>query len=87
MFIVSDTGAGIPQSEQAHIFEKFYRASNVQAQTTEGSGLGLSIAKALVELSGGRIGFTSTEGKGSAFWFTIPLAGTPARKGEVSLNA
>lgn len=70
---VKDTGLGIPKGEQAKIFEKFYRASNVKKVHTEGSGLGLYITKHIVEIHGGKIWFESVESKGTAFIFTLPI--------------
>jgi PAS domain S-box-containing protein len=70
---VSDSGIGIPQKEQSKIFERFFRASNVDQANTRGTGLGLSIANELVKLLNGKIGVESEEGKGSTFWITIPI--------------
>lgn len=70
VFWVRDTGIGIPPIEQARIFERFQQAENRQG----GSGLGLSVAKELVELHGGKIWVESEPGKGSSFFFTIPKA-------------
>ncbi|MFH1462337.1 MAG: HAMP domain-containing sensor histidine kinase [bacterium] len=72
-FEIQDNGAGIPKNDQKHIFQKFFRSGNALRNQTEGSGLGLYIAKFVVEKSGGKINFKSREGKGSTFWFTIPL--------------
>jgi len=66
---VSDTGPGIPLSEQPHIFDRFYKGSE---RRSGGTGLGLSITKSLVELHGGRIWVESEVGKGSTFYFTLP---------------
>lgn len=68
---VADTGIGIPPKDQGQIFGKLYRASNVQA--VNGNGFGLYVAKGGVEQQGGRIWFTSTEGKGTTFFVEIPL--------------
>ena len=70
---VKDTGLGIPKGEQARIFEKFFRASNIKNVYTEGSGLGLYITRHIVEIHGGKIWFESTEGKGATFIFTLPI--------------
>lgn len=70
----TDHGIGIPASQQKHIFERFFRAQNAVKMETDGSGLGLFIAKSIIEKQGGRIWFTSEEGQGSAFFCTIPLA-------------
>jgi signal transduction histidine kinase len=68
-FEVRDTGEGIPPEQQARIFEKFYRAPGAPAG---GAGLGLSIAKEIVQAHGGDIGVVSEPGRGSTFWFTLP---------------
>ncbi len=69
---VKDTGIGIPKDRINSIFNRFEQADINDKQAREGSGLGLSITKAYVEMLGGEIGVNSTEGKGSAFWCTIP---------------
>lgn len=70
---VKDSGIGIPRAKQEAIFECFAQADGSSSRTYEGVGLGLSIAKQLVELMGGRIGVESEPGKGSKFWFTVPM--------------
>jgi two-component system, OmpR family, phosphate regulon sensor histidine kinase PhoR len=69
---VQDTGKGIPQDEQARVFERFYRGSGFLEG--EGFGLGLSIAKRMVDVMGGRIGLRSEPGKGSTFWVSLRAA-------------
>jgi len=72
---ITDTGIGIPLTEQKHIFDTFYRASNVNEVSTTGAGLGLHITRSLVELQGGKIRCKSAPGQGASFIFTLPLAG------------
>ncbi len=71
---VSDTGEGIPAEDLPHILERFYRVDKSRARATGGSGLGLTIAKRLVEAHGGKITVQSELGKGSRFSFTLPIA-------------
>jgi signal transduction histidine kinase len=71
---VSDTGEGIPAADLPNIFERFYRVDRSRARATGGSGLGLTIAKRLVEAHGGKITVESQLGKGSRFSFTLPVA-------------
>lgn len=69
---VIDTGIGIPAEKHSEIFQKFKQVANPLQQSGVGSGLGLSIAKHIVEKLGGQIGFTSTPNQGSNFFFTLP---------------
>jgi len=70
---VEDTGIGIPPAAQGRIFERFVQADDSIRHRFGGTGLGLSISRTLIEALGGRIGVISTEGRGSSFWFEIPL--------------
>jgi len=72
-FSIRDSGIGIPEQEQKDIFKKFFWASNALKTNTEGNGLGLYIAKNIIEAHGGKIWFKSKDGEGSTFYFTIPL--------------
>ncbi|MCX6268637.1 MAG: response regulator [Bacteroidetes bacterium] len=72
-FIVKDSGIGISMKDQGHIFNNFIQGDNSNTRYHEGSGLGLSIAKGLTELLGGRIWIDSVVGEGSSFYFTIPI--------------
>jgi PAS domain S-box-containing protein len=71
-FFVEDTGIGVPEDQQETIFDRFIQADISNTRAFEGSGLGLSIAKAYVEMMGGKISLLSKEGKGSKFIFSIP---------------
>jgi signal transduction histidine kinase len=71
---VSDTGIGIPPEALEHIFSRYYQVNDKNKQTARGSGLGLHIAKKIVEGHGGRIWAESVVGSGSTFRFTLPLA-------------
>jgi signal transduction histidine kinase len=71
---VTDTGEGIPAEDLPYIFERFYRVDKSRARATGGSGLGLTIARRLVEAHGGKIEAQSEVGKGSRFSFTVPVS-------------
>jgi signal transduction histidine kinase len=73
-FEVSDQGPGIPAEHQSELFQKFYR---VPGSPAGGSGLGLFIARGIVQAHGGRIGVTSEPGQGATLWFTVPAAPEP----------
>jgi two-component system phosphate regulon sensor histidine kinase PhoR len=70
---VADTGIGIPQAEQARIFERFYRVDAARSREAGGTGLGLSIARHIMEAHGGRLWVESAVGEGSRFHFSIPV--------------
>ena len=72
-FEVSDTGIGIPTRQQSKIFESFTQADTSTTRRYGGSGLGLTIAKHMVEIMGGHLSFQSTENVGSRFWFDLSL--------------
>jgi signal transduction histidine kinase len=76
---VTDTGEGIPTKDLPNIFERFYRVDKSRTRATGGSGLGLTIAKRLVEAHGGKIEVQSEPGKGSRFSFTISVAEQDSR--------
>jgi signal transduction histidine kinase len=74
-FSVADNGPGLAEDEVEHVFERFWRAQSGETQEVGGTGVGLAIVKSLVELHGGRISAESTQGKGTTFTFTLPIAG------------
>jgi signal transduction histidine kinase len=69
---VCDTGEGIRAEDLSHIFEQFYRGEKSRSRATGGAGLGLAIAKGIVEAHGGHIGVESPDGQGTRFFFTLP---------------
>lgn len=75
LFRVKDRGKGIAESELKHVFKPFYRGKGAQENQVQGSGLGLSLVKSIVESFGGRIGVESTPGEGSTFWVQLNRAG------------
>ena len=81
---VADTGKGIPQEAMAHMFEKFYRVADTE-NTATGTGLGLPIARKIIEALGGEMGVKSTPGVGSTFYFTLPLPNAIPRKKTTGL--
>lgn len=82
---VHDTGIGVPKAEQAHLFTKFFRASNARKQRPDGTGVGLFLAKKVVTAHGGSMIFESRQGEGSTFGFRLPvkrLSNAPANDAE-----
>ena len=85
---IRDEGIGIAPEDQARLFTKFYRVDSSLTREIGGTGLGLSICKSIIELLGGEVGVESEQGKGSTFWFTLPLASerhvrTPSLEGPL----
>jgi signal transduction histidine kinase len=79
---IKDSGYGIPKEQQAKIFTKMFRADNIRTRDTEGTGLGLYIARAIVRQSGGKIWFESKENKGTTFYVSFPLRKNYVKKGK-----
>lgn len=79
VFSVTDDGIGIPEADQRHIFERFYRVDKARSRATGGTGLGLSIVRQLAALHGGTVSVTSEPGHGSTFTVTFPA---DAKRGE-----
>lgn len=72
-FEIKDSGVGIPKEDQKYIFQKFFRSKSAMKYQTQGSGLGLFIVKSIIESHNGKVDFISEEGKGTTFWFTLPI--------------
>jgi len=70
---IQDSGVGIPENEKEKIFKKFYRATNAAQVEPNGNGLGLFITQNIIKRHGGNIGFESRAGRGTTFWFTLPI--------------
>lgn len=77
-FKVTDTGIGVPKADQPHLFNKFFRASNARRARPDGTGVGLFLAKKVINDHDGEIIFESKEGKGSTFGFRLPLPIEPS---------
>ena len=86
VFTVTDTGIGVPRAEQSQLFSKFYRASNARRQRPDGTGVGLYLAKTIIEAHGGKVIFESTENKGSMFGFKLPIEKLRARSDTDNFN-
>ncbi|OGR78177.1 MAG: hypothetical protein A3I11_01240 [Elusimicrobia bacterium RIFCSPLOWO2_02_FULL_39_32] len=78
--LVEDSGPGLSKKDCQHLFEKFFQAEQLTKSDSPGTGLGLYIAKTIVELHKGQIGLESEEDKGSTFYFTLPIAPEPEKK-------
>jgi len=72
-FTVKDTGIGVPHAEQEQLFNKFFRATNARKQRPDGTGVGLFLAKKVIDAHNGEIIFHSKEGEGSTFGFRLPI--------------
>jgi len=70
---IKDTGSGIPELQRSQVFSMFFRGDNAMKMGVSGTGLGLYLAKSIIEAHNGKIGFESEENKGSTFWFTLPI--------------
>ena len=77
---IRDNGIGLSPDEQAHLFDRFFRARQPAMESVEGTGLGLPITRLLVDMHGGQITVTSAPGEGSTFSFTLPVAHVPQGK-------
>jgi signal transduction histidine kinase len=75
---VADTGAGVPAADRERIFERFFRTAAATQQAVQGTGLGLTITKAIVEAHHGTIAVDSDENRGSTFTVRLPLSGPPS---------
>lgn len=82
-YAVTDTGLGVPKSEQPQLFTKFYRAPNAKKMRPDGTGLGLYMAKKIIAAQGGAIIFNSVEGEGSTFGFIFPRQSLEARPDQL----
>lgn len=70
---VGDNGFGIPKNQQCSVFRKFFRSTNAFSREVHGWGLGLYVARSIIDAEKGRMGFKSREGQGSLFWFRLPV--------------
>lgn len=85
-FTIKDSGYGIPEDQKDKIFTKLFRADNVRAKDTTGTGLGLYLIKSILDHSGGSIWFESQEDKGTTFRFTLPASGMIKKEGTRELS-
>ncbi len=84
---IADTGYGIPLQQQGRIFQKLFRADNVRAMETDGTGLGLYMVRSILDEAGGKVWFESEVEKGSTFFVRLPLTGMRAKEGSKDLAA
>jgi signal transduction histidine kinase len=82
IFSVHDRGPGIAPADQIRLWEKFYRVENRDQDRGKSSGLGLAIVKSIVERHGGRVWLHSQEGRGSSFYFSLPIKGLPEEEDQ-----
>lgn len=80
---VTDQGIGIPSDARAKLFSKFYRVDNIATREIKGTGLGLALVKEIITAHGGRVWVESEQGKGSTFFFTLPIAAQPTHLVQV----
>ena len=85
LITIADNGLGIPKRQQSELFKKFFRADNVRAKDTEGTGLGLYLVKTIIDSMGAKVWFESEENVGSTFYVSIPLSGEKGRQGEKTI--
>jgi two-component system sensor histidine kinase VicK len=83
---VKDSGIGIPKTDQAKIFQKFYRAANALHSDTDGTGIGLYVTRMVADLVGGKIWFESAENQGTTFYASLPLTGMSKKHGDRKLE-
>jgi len=84
---VRDQGPGMNESTRSRVFERFYQADTTLSREHEGMGIGLALAREMVEMHGGKIGVDSESGEGSCFWFTLPLGCTHFDPDDIDTGA
>ena len=84
---VVDTGIGIRPEDHERLFQEFSQVDSALSRQQQGSGLGLALCRSFVELHGGTIGVDSIPGRGSSFWFLLPVSGPIRRIGPASLSS